>query len=163
MAVDVKCSDFLDGNEHLYARKALRKKIAMVRVEATNNGSSAARLRLGSSTVTADGKKVSADVPAVIIRKLGEFTWDFLLYAIIDFHPVTAVFDLTLFLTGPFYQRRLRRQLAMLTNEDLLLSPGESKTVIVAFRGVATSPAKLTTVILVGDTEKEVEYAVGQS
>jgi hypothetical protein len=48
MTVDVACSDFLEGNERVYARKARRKKIAIVRIEATNRGAGAARLRLGS-------------------------------------------------------------------------------------------------------------------
>jgi hypothetical protein len=160
MSVDIRCSDFLRGNDHLYSWKARRKQFAFVRVDVTNRESTALRVLLGSSTLTASGKRYHAEDPAVIIRKLGEFTWDFLLYSIIDFHPITAVLDVALFLSGPLYHRRLRRQLGMLTNKDLLLLPGETKTAVLAFRGPATHPMKLTTTVCVGDSECPSEHAV---
>ena len=138
MNVEVQCDNFLSDNRHLYAMKANRKKIAIIRIRATNRDTSGVRLLLGSSKLIADGKSYDVEDPAKFIRKLGEFTWDFLLYAIIDFHPIMTIIDTSLFLTGPIYNRRLKRQLAALSNGELLLSSGESKTALLAFR----SPSK---------------------
>jgi hypothetical protein len=160
MTVDVTCSDFLHGNERVYARKARRKKIAIVRVEATNRGAVAARLRLGSSTLVAGGTSHAVEDPATIIRKLREFTWDFLAYSIIDFHPVTAALDGVLFVSGPIYNRLLRRRLAKLTNADLVLAPGKSEIALVAFRGVRGAPEVLKTTLRAGDEEIVLQCAV---
>ena len=160
MAVDIKCSDFLTGNDHVYARKARRKKIALVRVDVTNGEAEPVVVQLGSSALIAAGSKYHPKEPAVIIRKLGEFTWDFLLYAIIDFHPVTAALDMAVFLTGPLYKRRLKRQLMGLTNGELLVNPDESKTAVVAFRGVAQKPEKLMMVLGVNRDERAVEHSI---
>jgi hypothetical protein len=143
MNVDLQCDNFLTDNRHVYAIKANRKKIAIIRIRATNRDTSAVRLLLGSSKLIADGMTYDVEHPAKIIRKLGEFTWDFLLYSIIDFHPITAIIDSSLFLTGPFYNRRLKRQLATLSNGELSLSAGESKSALLAFRCPATNLERL--------------------
>ena len=106
----------------------------------------------------AGGKTFAAESPAVVLRKLSEFTWDFLLYPLLGFHPITAIFEMGVFLTGPLYNRRLRRQLALLTDADLSLRPGESKTAIVAFRGVPKGLERLTIIFRDGATEQELQW-----
>jgi hypothetical protein len=133
----VRCEDFLKDNRRVYARKAVRKKIAIVSVEATNLHTADLTLRLGSTELIAGGTSYRAESPAVIVRKLSEFTWDFLFYSIIDFHPINALIDAFFFLTGPLYNRRLRRQLKLLSDGELILKPGECKKALIAFRGVA--------------------------
>jgi hypothetical protein len=162
MSVDVKCSDFLARNDHLYARKARRKKIALIRIDVTNGDALPVVVRLASASLTADGRTYHPEDATLIVRKFGEFTWDFLLYSLIDFHPVTAVLDMAVFLSGPLYKRRLRRQLKMLTNADLPVPPGASKTAVLAFRGVAQKPEKLTMFLGVNGDERTVEYSVDQ-
>jgi hypothetical protein len=136
MPLDIRCDNFLTGNHHVYAIKASRKKIAILRIQAANGDSSSVRLLLGGSRLTAEGKTYNVEDPVRTIRRFSEFTWDFLLYSIIDFHPVLALIDASLFLTGPVYNRRLKRQLALLSNSEMCLAPGESKTALLAFRGV---------------------------
>lgn len=160
MTVELKCEDFLKGNDHLYARKARRKKIAFIRIDVTNRHSSDARLLLSASTLTAGGKTYSPESPAAVVRKLGEFTWDFLLYLIVDFHPITASIEAFLFLTGPLYNRLLRRQLALLMDSDLVILPGESKSALIAFRGVSMDLESLSTWIRVGDHEEKTECSL---
>jgi hypothetical protein len=154
VAVDIKCCDFLAGNDRVYARKARRKKIALVRIDVTNGEAVPVVVQLGTSSLIAAGSTHRPEDPAVVVRKLGEFTWDFLLYSIIDFHPVTAVLDMAVFLTGPLYKRRLKRQLKGLTAGELRVRPGETKTAVVAFRGVGQKPEQLTTILRVGDVER---------
>jgi hypothetical protein len=144
----------------MYAAKARRKKIALVRIDVTNGDAIPVVARVGLSSLIAAGTTYYPEEPAEIVRKLGEFTWDFLLYSLIDFHPVTAVLDMAVFLSGPLYKRRLKRQLKSLSNEDLLVPPGESKTAIVAFRGVAQKPDKLTMVLGVHGDERTGAYSI---
>ena len=145
MSIDIKCEDFLQDNSHLYATKATRKKIALIRIDATNRQSWDVQLLLGATSLTAGGKSYEAEQPAVVIRKLSEFTWDFLLFAITDmFNPITAVAEGLVFLGGPLYNRRLRRKLKLLTDEDLLLPPGKPKVVLVGFRGVRSKLEAVT-------------------
>ena len=135
MNVDIQCVNHLTDNDYVYAMKAKRKKIAIIGVRAMNRDTSPMRLLLGSSKLIADGRSYDAEDPAAIRRKLGEFTWDFLLYSLIDFHPISAIVDMSMMLTGPIYNRRLKRQLALLSNTELSLSTGESKSALLAFRG----------------------------
>lgn len=160
MSCEITCSDFLKRNDLLYAHKARRKRISLLRITATNRGAAALRLFLNSAKLTVDGKHFSAESPAVVMRKLREFTWDFLLYSVISFHPVSAAIDALVFLSGPLYNRRLRRQLALLVDGDLLLSPGETKSALVAFRGVRGNPDKLRILARTGDDEREVECPI---
>ena len=155
MTLGVKCDDLLKDNSHWYALKARRKKIALLRVEVTNTQSSDVLVRFGSTKLFAGGKTFGTESPAVILRKFSEFTWDFLVYVLLDFHPVMAIFDVSLLLFGPLYNRRLKRQLALLTDADLSLRPSESKTAIVAFRGVAKELERLTIVFRCGGTTEE--------
>lgn len=150
-----RCDDLLKGNNRWYAIKARRKKIALLRIEVTNTQTADVLVRFGSAKLIAGGKTFGIESPAVVLRKFSEFTWDFLVYALLDFHPVLAIFDVSLLLFGPFYNRRLKRQLALLTDADLSLRPGESKTAIVAFRGVAKELERLTIVFHCGDTAEE--------
>lgn len=158
MNVDIKCEDVLKGNSYLYAHKSRRKKIALVRIEVTNPLSAEVQVRFGLTKLIAGGKTFAAESPAVILRKLSEFTWDFLIYPVLDFHPLTAIFEVCVLLSGPLYNRRLRRQLALLTDADLTLRPGESKTVMVAFRGVPKVLERLTIVFRGGETEEELQW-----
>ncbi len=159
MTLGVKCDDVLKDNGHRYAIKARKKKIALVRIEITNLQSADVKMLLGSTKLIAAGKTFAAESPAVILRNLSEFTWDFLLYALLDFHPITAAFEVCVWLTGPLYNRRLRRQLALLTDADMSLRPGESKTAVVAFRGAAPELERLTIVFRCGETEEEQLWA----
>lgn len=142
MNIDIECEDFLQNNSHWYATKAARKKIALILITATNRQSSDLWLLLGATRLTAGGKDYEAEQPTVVIRKLSEFTWDFLLFAITDvLNPVIAVAEGLVFLGGPLYNRRLRGRLKLLTDTDLLLPPGESEVALVGFRGVRKDEA----------------------
>lgn len=158
MTLSVKCEDILKNNSHLYAHKSRRKKIALVRIEVTNPQSSDVQIVFGKTTLTAAGKTYAAESPAAILRKLSEFTWDFFLYPLLEFSPITAVFEICVALTGPLYNRRLRRQLALLTDADMTLRPGESKSAIVAFRGVAKELERLTIVFRCGDSDETCQW-----
>ena len=144
MTIQVTCDDFLKENQRWYAIKARRKKIAIVRIEVTNGGQSDVRLDLGSSRLTAGGKEFTPEKPEVVIRKLSEFTWDFLVFAITDLLSFVALMEFFVFLCGPLYNRRLKRQLASLSVGEVSLSPGESKTLLIAFRGVKRELERLT-------------------
>jgi hypothetical protein len=143
IALDVKCADFLKDNPHVYAIKARRKKIALISVEAANTQSAHVRLLLADSKLVAGGQTYKAESPTTIIRRFSEFTWDFLLYAIFAFHPVLAAVDIFFLLTGPFYNRRLRKQLESLSDGEVLLKPGERKKVLIGFQGVSMTPEQL--------------------
>lgn len=158
MTLGIKCEDVLKDNNYLYAHKSRKKKIALVRIEVTNSLSADVQVRLGSTKLTAGGKTFGTESPAVILRKLSEFTWDFLLWTLLAFHPIEAILDVGILLTGPLYNRRLRRQLALLTDADLSLRPGESKTVMVGFRGVPKELERLTIVFRCGETEEELPW-----
>ncbi len=154
MQIDIRCDNFLANNRHAYALKATRKKITVVRLRAKNEGDSAVRLHLGSSKLTVGGQTYVVEDPGKIIRQLGEFTWDFLLYSIIDFHPISAIIDASIFLTGPLYNRRLQRQLGLLSNGEMCLSAGESKTCLLAFQ---CAPKNLERLSLLVATSKDGE------
>lgn len=158
MTLGVKCDDLLRDNNHLYAIKARKKKIALVRIEVTNSQSADVLVVWGSAKLTSAGKSFGAESPAVILRKLSEFTWDFLLYSLVDFHPVTAAIETCVFLTGPLYNRRLRRQLALLSDGEISLRPGESKTAVLAFRGVSKELERLTILFRCRDAEHELQW-----
>jgi|CXWL01.1.fsa_nt_gi hypothetical protein len=158
-SLNIKCENVLKNNSHLYAHKSRRKKIALVRVEVTNTLPAEVQVRFGSTKLIAGGKTFVAESPAVILRKFSEFTWDFLIYPLLDFQPITAIFEVCVLLSGPLYNRRLRRQLALLTDADMTLRPGESKTAIVAFRGVTRELEQITIVFRCGDTEVEQQVA----
>jgi hypothetical protein len=153
IAVDVRSADFLKDNHRAYAHKARRKKIALVSVEVTNRHSSDARLLIGSSQLIAGGQAFPAESRRLILRKLSAFTWDFLVYLIVDFHPVTAAIEAFLFLTGPIYNWRLRRDLKRLTDADVPLTPGQSVQFVLGFRGVRSKPERLD--LSVGDDRGE--------
>ncbi len=147
IALDLRCADFLKDNHTLYAHKARRKKIALIRVEAVNSNSGEVRLRLAETQLLAGGTLHRAESPEVIIRKFSEFTWDFLVYLFLDFHPVLAALDVFFLLSGPFLNWRLKRQLRELSNSDLSLKPGERRQILLGFRGVAQPPEQLQLVI----------------
>lgn len=134
---DVNCEDFLKDNQHLYALKARRKKIALIIVKVANKHSADVRIVLGDSKLIAGGQRYNVETPANIIRKFSEFTWDFLIYMILVFEPVLLAVDLFFFLTGPLYNRRLKRQLHSLADGEMLLGPGECKEALLGFRGVS--------------------------
>ena len=133
MPVEVSCTDFLKDNPHIYAHKARRKKIALIKLELSNDGDTPMEFDLGSTTLIAGGKSHDIKAPETLIKKFREFTWDFIIFAIFDFHPILIMFDLLFLVMGPLYNRRLRRQLRDLTNEPLTLKPGEKKTVVLGF------------------------------
>ena len=135
--LDVKCEDFLKDNQHLYALKARRKKIALIKVDVANKHSADVRILLGDSKLIAGDQSYKVETPATIIRKFSEFTWDFLLYMILVFEPVLLAVDIFFFLSGPLYNRRLKKQLHSLSDGEMLLKPGECKKALVGFRGVS--------------------------
>jgi hypothetical protein len=141
--LEVKCEDFLRNNPHLYARKAKRKKIALIGVEAANRSSADIRIELGASKLVAGDQSYGVESPDVIIRRFSEFTWDFMVYSILDFHPLLAVVDAAFFLSGPLYNRRLRKQLHLLSAAEMVVRPGESKKAILGFRGLSKTPTQL--------------------
>ena len=144
-SIDVVCEDFLKGNSHFYATKATRKKIALIRVELQNRLPSDVQVMFSASSLTASGKSYAVEKPAVIVRKLSEFTWDFLLFAITDiFNPVVAIIESFVFLGGPLYNRRLRRKLKRLSDEDMDIPAGKSVDVLLAFRRVGNGLEELT-------------------
>ena len=69
MTLGVKCDDLLKDNNHWYALKARRKKIALLRVEVTNTQASDVLVRFGSTKLIAGGKTFGTESPAVILRK----------------------------------------------------------------------------------------------
>jgi hypothetical protein len=142
--LEVKCEDFLKDNPHLYAHKAKRKKIALVSVEAAAQGSSEdVTVALGSARLLAAGGSYGVEKPGRIIRRFSEFTWDFLFYLLIDFHPVLALVDVLFLLTGPLYNRRLKKQLRLLSDGEMVLRPGERKTAILGFERVPSGATQL--------------------
>ena len=153
--LDLKCGDFLKDNHHLYAVKSRRKKIALISVKATNRASTDVLLLWRESKLMAGEQNYTIQSPDNIIGKLSEFTWDFVLYAILDFQPLLAVVDVFFFLTGPVYNRRLRRQLIALSDSDMILKPGECKKTILGFRNVAKGADRLQLLYRCGDGEKQ--------
>ena len=141
--VAVKCEDFLRDNPHLYAHKAKRKKIALISVEAGNRDSTEIRIGLGTAKLRIGEQGYAVESPGLIIRKFSDFTWDFLVYSILVFQPVLVVVDAFFFLTGPLYNRRLRKQLHLLSDGEMVLRPGESMKAILGFRGVSKAPTQL--------------------
>jgi hypothetical protein len=133
-------ADYLENNRHVYALKARRKRIAMITVTATNIASFPIRLLFEPTRLHASGREICPERAEHIIRKLSEFTWDFFLYLVIDFHPILALVDIAFLLAGPIYNRRLRKQLNAVAADDLLLQPNEERTFLLAFAGVPKSP-----------------------
>ena len=155
---DVKCEDFLKDNHHVYALKARRKKIALIGLEAANKHSADVRIFLGASKLIAGEQSYKVEPPATVIRKLSEFTWDsllYLLYAILDFHPVLAPLDIFCLLFGPLYNRRLKKQLHSLSDGEMLLKPGECKKALLGFRGVSKGADQLQLLYCCRDGEKQ--------
>src|SRR6185436_17405422 len=130
-------------NPHLYAHKAKRKKIALISVEVANETAVEIQIELQTAKLHVRGQAYNVESPGVILRKFSEFTWDFVLYSILAFHPVLAFVDAFFFLTGPLYNRRLRKQLQLLSDHEMILGPGESKKVLLGFMGVAKAPTQL--------------------
>ena len=150
----VRCADFLKDNHRAYAHKARRKKIALISVDVTTRHSSDVRLLIGSTELIAGGNSFPAETRAKVLRKLSAFTWDFLFYLVIDFHPVTAAIEAFVFLTGPIYNWRLRRHLSRLTDADVALRPGEAAQFVLGFRGVSSQPERLDLCVCDGSGER---------
>jgi len=139
-ALEICCSDFLKDNPHVYAHKARRKKIALIKLDLANEGDAAVEVDLGAAHLIAGGNSHAAEAPETLIKKFREFTWDFILFAIFDFHPLLVMIDLFFLVTGPLYNRRLRRQLRQLTNESITLKAGEKKSVVLGFLNMMQAP-----------------------
>ena len=140
---DLRCEDFLKNNRHLYAHKARRKKIALISVEAASRHSAEITIDLAATKLVAGENSHSVESPEVLTRKFSEFTWDFVVYSILDFHPLLAIVDGILWLSGPLYNWRLRKQLQLLSGGEMVLRPGERKKAILGFRGVTKAPTHL--------------------
>jgi hypothetical protein len=155
IALDVTCVDFLRDNHRAYASKPARKKIALIGIEVTNRHSCDVRLVPGSSQLIAGSSSIPAEKRAVILRKLSAFTWDFLVYLIIDFHPISAAIEAFFFLTGPIYNWRVRRHLRLLSDGETLLRPGQQMKLVLGFRPVSAKPEKLNLYYRCGDSEPQ--------
>ena len=155
VALDVKCEDFLKDNHHVYALKARRKKIALIKVDVANKHSADVRVLLGDSKLIAGAKSHNVETPATIIQKFSEFTWDFLLYMILVFEPVLLAVDIFFFLSGPLYNRRLKKQLHFLSDSEMLLKPGERKEALLGFRGVSNGADQLQLLYCCHDGEPQ--------
>ncbi|MGB0581195.1 MAG: hypothetical protein ACPGVU_15970 [Limisphaerales bacterium] len=140
---EVSATDFLKGNPHVYAHKARRKKIALIKLDLTNDGDGPVEFELGSAKLIAGGNRHDIDAPETLIKKFREFTWGFIIFAILDFHPLLIMCDLLFLIMGPLYNRRLRRQLRDLTNESIHLKAGEKKTVVLGFLTVKQAPEQI--------------------
>ena len=141
--LDVTCEDFLRDNPHLYAHKARRKRIGLISIEAVNRDAAEIRIDLATASLVVAGHAYGVEPPGLIIRKFSEFTWDFVVYSILDFHPVLVAVDAFFFLTGPLYNRRLKKQLHLLSDSEMILGPGSSKKAILGFRRVSKGTAQL--------------------
>jgi len=139
----LRCADSLRDNHHFYASKARRKKIALIRVEAINQAAVSVQLNLGEATLVIGDRIRRLERPEVILRRLSEFTWDFLLYLIFSFHPVEALIDVAVLLSGPLLNRRLRSHLSALSDGDLVLGPGEQKSILLGFQDAAKGTAQV--------------------
>ena len=163
LPLEIVCEDFLKDNRRLYAHKAKRKKIALIAVEAVcKGGSGTVTIDLGAAELVTDKKRHGVEPPDRLIRRFSEFTWDFLFFLIVDFHPVLSLIDLLCLLGGPLYNRRLRRQLRLLSDGEMTLGAGERKKAILGFRGLRTAPTHLRLSYRCQDgTPERIECAIG--
>jgi len=152
--LEVRCEDYLKDNHHFYAFKAKRKKIAVINVEVVNKSAADVQLLLDESTLRVADRICNLELRATIFWKLSEFTWDFLLYLILDFHPLLAAVDMFFLLSGPLQNRMLKKQLHALSDGEMLLKAGESNKVLLGFRGVSKGPRQLQLVYCVARSEK---------
>jgi hypothetical protein len=159
--LEVRCDDFLKDNRHFYVSKARRKKIALISVQVVNKSAARAQLFLDASKLIVDDRTYHLERCETVIRKLSEFTWDFLLYLILDFHPVAAAVDICVFLSGPIYNRRLRKQLGSLCDREIFLMPGESKKVQLGFHARSEGPRQLQLPYCCGGETRQLQCDIG--
>lgn len=140
----ITAKDFLKHNPRLYAHKARRRKIALISitVQATSQIEEV-RIDLGAAKLVFGQNSCGVEAPKRIIRKFSGFTWDFLVFAILDFHPLLVLVDIFFVLTGPLYNRRLKKQLRLLSDSQMVLGPGKCERAVLAFRGVPKGAAQL--------------------
>ena len=144
LSLEVECKDLLKDNRHHYAHKAKRKKIALIAVEAVcGSAPGTVTIDLGAAELISDKKRHGVEPPDRLIRRFSAFTWDFLFFLIVDFHPILSLIDLLCLLSGPLYNRRLKRQLRLLSDGEMTLRAGERKKAILGFRGLRTAPTHL--------------------
>ena len=156
LPLKVVCEDFLQDNHRLYAHKAKRKKIALIAIEAASSSASGTlTLDLGAAELISDKKRHGVEPPEYLVRRFTEFTWDFLLFLVVDFHPILSIIDLLGLLGGRFYNRRLRRQLRLLSDGEMTLGTGERKKVVLGFRGVRGSATHLQLPVRYQDGKSE--------
>ena len=163
LPLQVVCEDFLKDNPHLYAHKAKRKKIALIAIEAlSSSDSGTVTIDLGAAELTADEKRYTVEPPKRIIRRFTKFTWDFLLFLVLDFQPLVCLIDLLCLLVGPLYKRRLRRQLRLLADGEMTLRAGERKKALLGFRGVCGAATQVQLTVRYPDGRSEqVECPIG--
>lgn len=143
LELEASAADFLDGNRSLYAARARRKKLGLIGFRVLNRTPAEVRIDLGSSRLLCGGQSREVEAPRAVIRSLSEFTWDFLVYLILSFHPLLAAVDLFFFLGGPLYNRSLRRKLRALVDGTIVIAPGEAAEGLLGFRKVPRGPAVL--------------------
>ena len=161
--LSITAKSFLKHNPRLYAHKARRKKFALICITAqASSHIDELRIDLQAAKLVVGSKSYGVEAPKRIIRKFSEFTWDFLIFAILDFHPVLVLVDIFFVLSGPLYNRRLRKQLRLLSDGEMALRPGEQKKAILAFRAVSKGAAQLCVQYRCGESElKEIVCDIG--
>lgn len=144
LPIEVTVSDLLKENSCLYAHKARRKKIALIVVEfSARKDSDTVTVDFGSATFTSGGKDRGVEPPERLLRRFREFTWDFLFFLLLDFNPLLSLIDFMVLLGGPLYNRRLKKQLCLLTDGEMVVRPGTGQKAILGFLAVRTGPAEL--------------------
>ena len=119
-----------------------------------NRDSTEIRIELGTAKLRVGEQGYAVESPGLIIRKFSEFTWDFLVYSILVFQPVLVVVDAFFFLSGPLYNRRLRKQLHLLSDSEMVLGRGDCKKAILGFCRVSREAAQLQLSYRRGDGER---------
>ena len=134
-------SDFLKDDARWYARRARRKKIALIQLDAENTTASPITVDFARAKLSVGERSYAAEKQATIVSKLSTFQWDFLFYWILHFSVIELAIELSLFFAGTLFNRSLRKQLSSLLDRQLTLRPGERLRGLVAFEKAASVDA----------------------
>ncbi len=131
-------SDFLGDGRQWFAPRARRKKIALIRLAARNDGSAPITVDFAQSRFSVSGQHHEAESRDTITGRLSTFQWDFLFYWILHFSIIELAIELSLFLAGTLFNRSLRKRLSSILDRQLTMQPGERLQGLVAFRKVVS-------------------------
>ncbi|MBI4583889.1 MAG: hypothetical protein HY717_07680 [Planctomycetes bacterium] len=136
--------DFLKDGAPWYARRAGRKKIALIKLDAKNTSTSPITVDFARARLSLGEKSYEAEKRDTIIGKLSTFQWEFLFYWILHFSVIELAIELLLFFAGTLFNKSLRNRLSSILDQQVILQSGERLQGLVAFRKVASvSAAKL--------------------